>query len=131
MLSQLEYTPKGSPQGLFPYLTTSLCLTKTSNSSYQNTNVQQSKFIIWLTCPIRTSQLTLSQTSPFPLLKPLLQKHLSLSYSEAVPRPQPYPSRVINLLCSENLVSGCVLCLLWGPLTVIALKKNEFRIKDL
>lgn len=35
----LGYIPKSSPQDLFPYLATFLCLTKTPGSNYQNAKV--------------------------------------------------------------------------------------------
>jgi hypothetical protein len=35
----LDYILKASPQGLFPYLATSLCLNKVPRSSYQNIKV--------------------------------------------------------------------------------------------
>ena len=35
----LDYIPKSSPQGLLPYLATSLCPTKTPSSNYQNAEV--------------------------------------------------------------------------------------------
>jgi hypothetical protein len=53
----LDYIPKSSHQGLLPYLATSLCLTKTPRSSYQNTKVII--WLYWLTCIIRTYQLTI------------------------------------------------------------------------
>lgn len=68
LAKQLDYNPKARPQSLAPYLATSLYLIKTLRYRYQNTEVQQSRFIIclvWLTCPIRTHQRILAQMSPF------------------------------------------------------------------
>lgn len=60
LVTPLDCIHKASHKGLFPYLTTSLCLTKTPRSSYQNTEVQKSKFIVWLhwlAWPVRIYQL--------------------------------------------------------------------------
>lgn len=60
----LDCTPKVSPQGPFLYLAADSFLRL-------NTKVQLSNFIIWLhwlTCLVRTFQLSLAETSPF-LLK--------------------------------------------------------------
>lgn len=46
-LQPLDFIPKSIPQGLFSYFPTDLF-------HRQYTNVQLSKFIIWLACPIRT-----------------------------------------------------------------------------
>lgn len=88
----LDYIPKANPQALLLYLASSLCLTKTLRSSYQNTKVRQSKFILWLhwlTCQIRTYQLTLTQTFPFFLKKKktLLQRHLLSVFDRSIDSP--------------------------------------------
>lgn len=67
-LQPLDYIPKTIPQGTFPYFATELL-------HRQHTNVQLSKFIIWLTCPIRTYH-THSNTE-FPLKNALLKKKIS------------------------------------------------------
>lgn len=108
----LGYTCKLVPKSsLFLYLAMESSWGWAPRSNYHNIKVPQSKLIIWLpwlTCPIRIYQLILTQTSPFLLKNPVLQKHLmpSMPDKEAAP---PTPYRLRNLFCVENLVSVCVL----------------------
>lgn len=69
-LKSLDYIPKANPGGPFCYLATDSFLR-------QNTEVQQSKFIVWPVCPIRNFQLTPPQTLLFPRNNQLLQKTIA------------------------------------------------------
>lgn len=102
LLKLLDHIPEASPQALLLYLASSLCLTKTLRPSYQNTKVQQSKFILWLhwlTCQIRIYQLTLSWTSPFFLKKPLLQRHLLSVFDRSIDSPPSCLSPLGRIWC--------------------------------
>lgn len=102
------YVPEASRQDAVPHLTTDSFLR-------QNTKLYESKSIIWPIRPIRIYQFPLAETPPLSLKLPLRRRHtflaclcLLLSPSQT-PSPPAFPSRLINLLCAENLASVCVL----------------------
>lgn len=97
----LDHLPKGSPQGLFPYLATALLLR-------QHTKVQQSRIIKWLLAKASNQDLPTHPNTDSPLLVSL-ETHsckniccLSWSNPEAAP-PASEPQR--GGWCSESELS--------------------------